>query len=247
MVSERIEYGLESYRGCIMSYSDIDEIDAAGSVVTRRALAAHQPGRHPIRSLADLLERDVLVLPGTCLIGRDAFLDAGGFDPQLSGYEDDDFFVRIFLAGPIGFTERPLMQYRIYPESYRSSERMDRSRRNYFEKLVRTFPDDGREGRYWVRDKIAPRFSGLWLTRIRYGLRLKEPEIYRVAREGLRHTSGHGGFRLRLGGALLSRIPYGAARVLYNTPRFSYVVRLLFSMRSRPRKDRRPFLSFSSM
>ncbi len=231
---ERLERGLRAYKDCVMTYSDYDEIDPAGSVVTPRALAAHQPGRHPIGSLADLLARDSLVLPGACLLARETYLAAGGFDPALSGYEDDDFFVRLFRMGPVRFIETPLLQYRIYPESYRSSSRVDASRRSYFRKLVAAFPDGEPPGRCWVRDRMAPRFSGLWLTRIRYALRLSDPDTYRMAVEELGYTSACGAPRLRLGGALLSRIPYPAARLAYRLPRFSYIARVLFGMRSRP-------------
>ncbi len=227
---ERIEHGLGSHKECVMTYSDYDEIDAAGSLTLRRALTAHQPGRHPMRALSDLLEKDVLVLPGTCLVDRKTFLEAGGFDPELSGYEDDDFFLRIFGIGPINFVDRPLMQYRVYGESYRSSQRMDRSRHNYFEKLVRMFPDDSIEGRFWVRDKIASRFSGLWLSRLRYAVRLKEAKVYRTAREELRYTAAYGPFRLRLGGMLLAHIPYDAARIVYGMPKVCSLMRTLFSM-----------------
>ncbi len=233
---ERLERGVEAYKDCIMTYSDIDEIDADGSIMTPRALAAHQPGRHPIKSLPDLLAWDSLVLPGTCLLARETFLATGGFDPQLSGYEDDDFFVRVFRMGPVRFIETPLLQYRIYPESYRSSSRVDASRRNYFRKLVSAFRDGDPPGRYWVRDRIAPRFSGLWLTRIRYALRASDAETYRMAVRELAETSAYGPPRLRAGGAILGRIPYPAARVVYKLPRFSYLARVIFGMRRRPKR-----------
>ncbi len=233
---DRLEIALKLHGDFVMTYSDFDEIDESGSIVTRRALELHQPGRHPWKSLPDILAQDLLVLPGTCLFDKKVFIKAGGFDPQLSGCEDDDLFLRVFQMGPIGFIPRALMQYRVYPESYRSSLRTDLSRRVYFEKLVRAFPDDRPGKRYWVRDRIAPRFSGIWLTRTRDSLRHKEPEIYRVAREQLRRTSSHGGLRLRVGGAVLSMIPYPMARIIYRIPRFKYLVTVLFSMRIRPRK-----------
>ena len=138
--------------------------------------------------------------------------------------------------GPVRFIETPLLQYRIYPESYRSSSRVDASRRNYFRKLVSAFRDGDPPGRYWVRDRIAPRFSGLWLTRIRYALRASDAETYRMAVRELAETSAYGPPRLRAGGAILGRIPYPAARVVYKLPRFSYLARVIFGMRRRPKR-----------
>ena len=39
------------------------------------------------------------VLPSAVLIAREAFEAVGGIDERLSGYEDDDLFLRIFGAG----------------------------------------------------------------------------------------------------------------------------------------------------
>jgi glycosyltransferase involved in cell wall biosynthesis len=234
---DRLEIALKLRGDSVMTYSDLDEIDENGSIMFRRVLELRQPGRHPWKSLPDVLAQDSLVLPGTCLFDKKVFFKIGGFDPQLSGYEDDDLFLRVFQMGPIRFIPKALMQYRVYAESYRCSDRIDLSRRLYFEKLVLAFPDDDSGRRPWVREKIAPRFSGLWLTRVRDSLRRKEPGIYRIARTQLRRTSLHGGLRLKVGGGLLSVIPYSIARIIYRIPRFKYLATILFSMRSRPHKS----------
>ena len=214
---QRLEAGLRAYKECVMTYSEIDEIDAAGRVMMYKALAAHQPGRHPISSLADLVSRDSLVLPGACLLSKETFMAAGGFDPRLSGYEDDDFFMRVFRLGQVRFIDKPLMQYRIYSESYRSSERMDRSRLYYFRKLVGAFADNA-TGASLVREKIAPRFSGLWLTRMRYALRMGSAGIYRTAAAGLRETSARGGARLQAGRGATFRHPLPRRTAHIQTP-----------------------------
>jgi glycosyltransferase involved in cell wall biosynthesis len=236
---ERLQYGLESHKDCIMTYSDFDEIDPDGSILTNRVLATHQPGRHPIQSVSHYLERNLIVLPSACMIGRQAFLKAGGFDEQLRVYEDNDLFLRLLGAGRIVFIDRPLLQYRVYPESYsKSSERTDRSRAIYFRKLARMFPDEPSEGRYWLRDKIAPMFAGLWFLRIRYTIRSALPGAYRLARHELRYVSSYGPFRLRLGGALFSRLPYRIGQVLFKIPRFKYVMGRLFLLRHRRKSSK---------
>ncbi len=40
-----------------------------------------------------------MVLPSASVLRKDAAESVGGFDPELSGYEDDDLFVRMFRAG----------------------------------------------------------------------------------------------------------------------------------------------------
>lgn len=233
---DRLQTCLEHHNGCAMTYSDLDEIDESGEIIARSVLKLRQAGRHPWKSVADILAQDALVLPGTCLFDKSVFLKAGRFDPQLSGCEDDDLFLRVFQMGPIRFVPKALMQYRIYGESARSSSRTDTSRHLYFQKLVQSYPDDKLRGRYWVRDKIAPRFASLWLTRLRDSVRHRQPAIYDVARQHVRTTSCYGRFRLKMGGILLSMIPYAMARVIYRLPRFKYLVTVLFSMRRRARK-----------
>lgn len=57
---------------------------------------------------------DMFVLPGATLISKDAFDAVGGFDERLTGYEDDDLFIRIFCAGYIGvYVNRVLTAWRI--------------------------------------------------------------------------------------------------------------------------------------
>ena len=111
---ERLERGVEAYKDCIMTYSDIDEIDADGSIMTPRALAAHQPGRHPIKSLPDLLAWDSLVLPGTCLLARETFLATGGFDPQGSRVTR----TMIFLSASSGWGLFASSKRRCYSTAY---------------------------------------------------------------------------------------------------------------------------------
>ena len=37
--------------------------------------------------------------PSASLISKQAFVEVGGFDDRLAGHEDDDLFLRLFLAG----------------------------------------------------------------------------------------------------------------------------------------------------
>jgi glycosyltransferase involved in cell wall biosynthesis len=82
------------------SYSDYDEIDREGRLVCQGFLALRSLGRpHPKRDLHDFLSTEIYVIPSASLISRSAFNAVGGFDERLSGYEDDDLFLRLFRAG----------------------------------------------------------------------------------------------------------------------------------------------------
>jgi len=139
-------------------YSNLDEIDEGGGMVTKRFIDT-LPGRHPKQTLTECIGQDMYILPSASLIAREAFEAAGGFDERLSGYEDDDLFLRLFRAGyDHTYIDEPLSKWRIYPGSTSYSPRMARSRMIYAKKLFEWFPDNPKQDRYYARDLIAPRF-----------------------------------------------------------------------------------------
>ena len=142
------------------SYSDVDEIDLNGLMVTRRALRTYNAlVEHPKTSLFDMLRADMLVLASSAIVRRDAFMAIGGFDERLSGYEDDDLFLRLFKAGWMNvFLNESQVRYRRYSGSSTHSEHMRLSREVFAAKLMEMFPDDPELQRFYVRDLIAPRF-----------------------------------------------------------------------------------------
>jgi glycosyltransferase involved in cell wall biosynthesis len=172
---------LEEGRRYGMVYSNADEIDEHGRIMRVNLLDITSV--HPKESITDCLSSDMFILPGTVLIRKALFERLGGFDERLSGYEDDDLFRRVFEASRIHYIPDALLQWRIYPTSYSYSERMDRSRRIYVQKLFEEYPDRARFDRHYIRDSIAPRFVQTYL--ILYSLSLREsylpskPEHYR--------------------------------------------------------------------
>jgi glycosyltransferase involved in cell wall biosynthesis len=141
-------------------YSNVDEIDEEGFMV-RIGMLNDIPAQHPKRSLTEMLCHDIYILPSASLIDREAFLRVSGFDERLSGYEDDDLFLRMFRTGyRHEYLNNSLSKWRIYNSSSSFTSRMAQSRRLYAKKLMDMFPDNPTTGRYWVRDCIAPRFFG---------------------------------------------------------------------------------------
>ncbi len=154
-------------------YSNLDEIDASGNMVTRRFLP--KDAHHPKASIFHCLDRDMFVLPSASLISRKAFEAVGGFDEKLIGYEDDDLFLRLFRAGYDNvFVDEPLSQWRIYSGSTSYSPVMGRSRALYAEKLAASFPDEPDHDRFWTRDLVAPRFIRNYLFDAYKGVRLND-------------------------------------------------------------------------
>jgi glycosyltransferase involved in cell wall biosynthesis len=154
------------------TYGNADEMDVNGGVVRYRMFDDLNPP-HPKRRLQDLLRHDMFIIP-TCTMARKAAVEAcGGFDERLSGYEDDDLYLRMWRRYRSAYVSRPVSRWRTWPESSSYIPRVNQSRRIYAQKLIDAFPNDPQTGIYWVRDCIAPRFFdnclGVYLRSIRVG------------------------------------------------------------------------------
>jgi glycosyltransferase involved in cell wall biosynthesis len=149
------------------TYSNLDRVDRDGSMLMRSFLTC-LPTVHPKRTMIDCLTQDMFVVPSATLVSRKAIQAVGGFDEALRGYEDDDLFLRLFRAGYDNrFVNEPLSKWRIYPTSSSYSPRMARSRRIYAEKLLRAYPDEPREVKFYTTRVIAPRFLAHMLMEYR--------------------------------------------------------------------------------
>lgn len=103
----------------------------------------------------------MFVLPSASLIARHAYEAVGGYDERLSGYEDDDLFVRLLDRGYTNlFIDEPLSLWRIYAFSTSYSPRMARSRMIFARKALELFGNraDGHGGTL-AASAIAPRFT----------------------------------------------------------------------------------------
>jgi glycosyltransferase involved in cell wall biosynthesis len=180
------------------TYSNLDEINYDGRIVCRRFLDTLQT-QHPKRDVFACLANDMYVLPSACVISRKAFLAVDGFDERLSGYEDDDLFLRLFLAGYDNvYLAQPLSAWRIHQTSSSYSPRMGVSRAAYARKLILQFPDDPDMTRYYIRDLIAPRFFRSTVSELRKAVKTGTKADQAVAYRNLRFITRHLARRKRI-------------------------------------------------
>jgi glycosyltransferase involved in cell wall biosynthesis len=165
-------------------YSDFDDIDIDGHMVSRNFIERMRT-QNPKRELVAVLGEGFVIQPSATLITRAAILEVGGFDERLSGYEDDDLFLRIFLANYDNvFLKDPTSQWRIHASSSGGTDRMEESLRIYTQKLLDAFPNDRWRGLYFRSDLIAPRMIRTWIQMYVRASRYKNrPKMKLYARE----------------------------------------------------------------
>jgi glycosyltransferase involved in cell wall biosynthesis len=144
-------------------YTDADTIDEAGRL---KDSGIHRNlglgGGHPKASLDDTLFQDVFVMPGVTTIRRAFFEALGGFDERLSGYEDDDLFLRCLECGRLRYLPVSTLRWRIHDESASHSDRMIVSGLRYWEKLAARYATDERASS--VDRRLALRFLRVFLS-----------------------------------------------------------------------------------
>jgi glycosyltransferase involved in cell wall biosynthesis len=160
-------------------YSNYDLISEDGGMVCRDLLDDFSV-EHPKRHLVRCLSEDMRILPAAALISRAAFDTVGGFDERLSGYEDDDLFLRIFLARWDNiYLPRSLACWRRHESNTTHSLKLTESRMIYMRKLIAGFP-------HLVQDHIAPRFAVRTLANCVTALERRDAEMFRLASADLK-------------------------------------------------------------
>jgi glycosyltransferase involved in cell wall biosynthesis len=153
-------------------YSNLDEADESGHIIHHNWLTV-MGGRpeHPKRNLYAAMASDMFVLPSASVISKEVFNAVGGFDERLSGYEDDDLFLRMFHNGYNNiFLDVALSKWCIHHSSSSYTPRMRRSRVIYSHKLLDRFADEEKRQVFFRRDIILPRFYGHALAELRDAL-----------------------------------------------------------------------------
>ena len=141
---EKVVPWLGNIQGIDMLYTDADIIDGDDRIMYRRI---HQDCAfgwpHPKRTIEDILFKDIIVMPGLMTIRKEIFERVGGFDEHLSGYEDDDLFLRLYEHGRVFYLPETTLRWRIYGDNYSYSHRMLTSRTYYWKKLLKNYTDNG--------------------------------------------------------------------------------------------------------
>lgn len=203
-------------------YTDLDTMGPDGSPLWQMIHQIHGcGGSHPISRLEDAVSRDVFVVPGVTTVRRDLFLKIGGFDEQLSGYEDDDLFVRLSGHGEVRYVPRSTLRWRMHDESASHSERMVRSRMVYWEKLERMLLERGKPS---LLRRVRRRFLWEFCRQALWALK-DAPQVFDANYRGLRQALKRVNWSQRLG-VLLTWMPLFVlarhsswVRALVRTPR----------------------------
>ena len=165
-------------------YTDADNIDAAGQVTYKSLHKTYGFGwPHPKRQIEDILFKDIIVMPGVMIMKKEIYEAVGGFDVNLSGYEDDDLFLRIFEIGKVFYLPVSTLRWRMYGDNYSFSGRMLKSRSYYWKKLLQNYTNDQRDT-FRVR-MISMRFFQEFLTQSLAQFQAGS-ELYRHSMEGAR-------------------------------------------------------------
>jgi glycosyltransferase involved in cell wall biosynthesis len=168
----KILYGSINFKDTYFgaAYGDLREADGDGNIIRDGMIKLHSI--HPKNDIFTLIREDMFILPSASIINKSAFKAIGGFDELFMGYEDDDFFMRLYERGySLNFIDKAVTVWCIHAESTSYSIKMSRSRFLYFKKLYFKFPDEKEKNRYYLRDLLLPRFHPLMWSDVKKAIR----------------------------------------------------------------------------
>ncbi len=148
-------------------YSDYERIDEHGRVIDRYISRA-VPHDRLVR--ACLSDRGPVAL-GTALCRTEWLRRVGGFDPELSGFDECDLFVRLALAGAVfGYLPGVVHQWRRHGDNTMRSPEFQAARLRFVAKLTRLAEADPRlravlrafEARSWYAVGLDHAERGSW-------------------------------------------------------------------------------------
>lgn len=162
-------------------YTDFNEFDEQDRFI-RRNFLAKQEYFPPTNSLFGLISQDLMMLPSSSLIRRIAFLEVGGFDTQFRGYEDDDLFIRLFIAGwAFAFNPNALINYRIHPHNSSRNYSFPLSRVKFYRKYMSFFDKDSDYYSKFVHQHLAPRMISAAILDAAIAARDNDSEAHQIA------------------------------------------------------------------
>lgn len=121
-------------------FGDFDLIDADGETLVGSYLSETRVVIDR-RTVPSIVHADIMALPSASLMRRSALMQVRGFDRRLSGYEDDELYLRLYRRGySIAVQPRVRIRYRTHTANASSSVAFLRSRLVYLQLLVDRFP-----------------------------------------------------------------------------------------------------------
>lgn len=130
---------------CCYTYGDVTRINEKDSIIenkfssTRETLISNKKNSFNFET-KKYIYKDLYRLVGSALFIRDKFLDSGGFDNNLVGYEDDDLFLNLHLSKyTFKKVTDEVLFWRLNRFSTSYTDTFKKSRFNYFKKLVKIF------------------------------------------------------------------------------------------------------------
>lgn len=203
------------------AYTDFNEFDEQNRFI-RRQFLAKQNYSPPVNSLFGFIDRDLMMLPSSALIRRDAFLAVGGFDTQFRGYEDDDLFIRLLVSGwDFKYLPEALVNYRIHPDNSSRNLSFPNSRIKFYKKYRNFFEKESEYFSKYLHQHLAPRMISAALQDAAIAARDKNEEARFLASSFLKEIFLDTGFTIR------SRIVYFSSRHPLSL-RFALYIRGIF-------------------
>lgn len=125
------------------AYGSFHVADEAGQIHARHSLGVEDSRFHPPRpDPIDLFGRNISILPSASIVLKSAFNAVGGFDTQFRGYEDDDLFSRMILAGfGCVYVPEPVYVWCQHKGSTTWTASMTVSRFRYYKKIRQRYVD----------------------------------------------------------------------------------------------------------
>lgn len=202
-------------------YTDFNEFDEQNRYI-RRQFLAKQNYSPPMNSLFGFIDQDLMMLPSSALIRRQAFLAIGGFDTQFRGYEDDDLFIRLLVSGwDFKYLPEALVNYRIHPDNSSRNLSFPNSRIKFYRKYRNFFEKESEYFSKYLHQHLAPRMISSAIQDAAISARDKNEEARALASDFLKEIFLDTGFTIR------SRIVYFASRHPLSL-RFALFIRGIF-------------------
>lgn len=186
---------LQAEPDAVLAHCNSDRMDREGRLLQVGATLAERDS-----AAASPLGRmlgEGLILPSAMLVRRHIFERAGGFDPELRGFEDFDLCARLRQYGRFVFLEEPGMCYRVHLDGFsqRGGGEVIRSRERFLIRMRDLYAGD-REKTAFIDGMLADCYSDWGKQEVRAG-------HYRQGRSMLLRSLRHDPWKLRTYGRLL--------------------------------------------